>query len=110
MLVDLEQKCAVADLDYQVIQELIQAKQFQSQWAVVSEATWDYPAVTQTIYVTEADQKAQEFVGKAMVPQVACVLKEVKADSVIVQPHLLLTVVSQPMVFAAPDVLATTAA
>lgn len=107
---DLEQKCAVVDTDCQEIQELIQAKQFQSHWAVVSEATWDYPAVTRTIYVTEADQKAQEFVGKAMVPQVACVLKEVRADSVIVQPHLLLTVVSQPMVFAAPDVLATTAA
>lgn len=90
---DLEQKCAVVDTDYQAIQELIQAKQFQSQWVVVSEATWDYPAVTQTIYVTEADQKAQEFVGKAMVPQVVCVLKEVRADTVIVQPHLLLTVV-----------------
>ena len=41
VLVDQEPKCAAADSDYLAIQVLIPAKQFQSQWAVVSEATWD---------------------------------------------------------------------
>ena len=64
---------------------------------------------TQRIYVTEADQKAQASAGKATAPQDVCVLKVVRADTAIVQPHLLLTVVTQQVVFAPPNVLATTA-
>jgi hypothetical protein len=41
VLVDQEPKCVAVDMDYLAIQVLIPAKQFQSQWAVVSEATWD---------------------------------------------------------------------
>jgi hypothetical protein len=64
---------------------------------------------TQTSCVTEADPKARESVGKAMAPQDACVLKVVRADTAIVPPLHLPTVVSQQMTFAAPSVLATTA-
>lgn len=65
--------------------------------------------VTQTIYVTEADLKAQVSAGKATAPQVVCVLKVVKVDSVIVLPLHQLIVVLQPTVSAALDVLETTA-
>jgi hypothetical protein len=44
-----------------------------------------------------------------MAPQDVCVLKVVKVDTAIVQPHLLLTVATQQVVFAPPNVLATTA-
>jgi hypothetical protein len=44
-----------------------------------------------------------------MAPQDVCVLKVVKVGSVIVPPLHLLTVVTQQVVFAPPNVLATTA-
>ena len=64
---------------------------------------------TQTIYVTEADLKAQVSAGKATAPQDVCVLKVGRVDTVIVLPLHLPTVVSQQVVFAPPNVLATTA-
>jgi hypothetical protein len=109
VLVDQEPKCAAVDLDCLAIQELILQEQSTSQWAVVSEATWDYPAVTQTIYVTEADQKAQVFAGRVMAPQDVCVQKVVREATVIVLPlHQPIAALEQTD-FATPKPLVKTA-
>jgi len=109
VLVDQEPKCAVADSDCLAIQELILQEQSTSQWAVVSEATWDYPAVTQTIYVTEADQKAQDCAGRAMAPMVVCVLKVVRVATAIVLPLHQPIAALEPTDFATPKPLVKTA-
>ena len=109
MLVDQEPKCAAVDLDCLAIQELILQEQSTSLWAVVSEATWDYLAATQTIYVTEADPKAQVFAGRAMVPQDVCVQKVVRVATVIVLPLHQLIAALEPTDFATPKLLVKTA-
>jgi hypothetical protein len=105
----LEPKCAAADLDCLAIQELILQEQSTSLWAVVSEATWDYPAVTQTIYVIEADQKAQVFAGRVMAPMVVCVQKVVKVATAIVLPLHRPIAALEPTDFATPKPLVKTA-
>jgi hypothetical protein len=109
VLVDQEPKCVAADSDCLAIQELILQEQSTSLWAVVSEATWDYPAVTQTIYVTEADQKAQAFAGRAMAPMVVCVLKVVRVATAIVLPLHQPIAALEPTDFATPKPLVKTA-
>jgi hypothetical protein len=109
VLVDQEAKCVAADSDCLAIQELILQEQSTSLWAVVSEATWDYPAVTQTIYVTEADQKAQVFAGRVMAPQDVCVQKVVRVATAIVLPLHQPIAALEPTDFATPKPLVKTA-